>query len=78
MEASGFFRAGVGARSDIQDILDSVVVILLLEMSAAEFTDRHVGSNDEAAGSRRARCEGYSLWPLAWCPTGRSTCPRTH
>jgi hypothetical protein len=49
---------GVGARSDIQDILDGAVAILLLEMSAAEFTDRHVGSNDEAAGSRRARCAG--------------------
>lgn len=33
---------GVGARSDIQDILDGAVAILLLEMSAAEFTDRHV------------------------------------
>jgi hypothetical protein len=51
----------VGARSDIQGILDGAVPILLLEMSAAEFTDRHVGSNDEAAGSRRARCEGNSL-----------------
>jgi hypothetical protein len=56
----------VGARSDIQDILDGAVAILLLdilllEMSAAEFTARHVGSNDEAAGIRRARCEGNSL-----------------
>ena len=41
----------------IQDILNGAVAILLLEMSAA----RHVGSNDEAAGSRRARCEGNSL-----------------
>ena len=63
MEGSRFFRPpdGVGARSDIQDILDGAVASLLLEMSAAEFTARHVGSNDEAAGSRRARCEGNSL-----------------
>lgn len=52
---------GVGARSDIQDILDGAVAILLLKMSAAQFTARHVGSNDEAAGSRRARREGNSL-----------------
>jgi hypothetical protein len=51
----------MGARCDIQDILDGAVAILLLEMSAAEFTARHVGSNDEAAGIRRARCEGNSL-----------------
>jgi len=30
-------------------------------MSAAEFTARHVGSNDEAAAIRRARFEGNSL-----------------
>ena len=51
----------MGARSDIRDILHGAVAILLLEMSAAEFTARHVGSNDEAAGTRRARGEGYSL-----------------
>ena len=63
MEVSGFFRPpdGVGARSDIQDVLDGAVAILLLKMSAAEFTARHAGSNDQAAGSRRARCEGNSL-----------------
>ena len=33
---------GVGARSDIQDILDGAVASLLLEMSATEFTARHV------------------------------------
>jgi len=46
VKVSGFFRAadGVGACSDIQDILDGAVAILLLEMSAAEFTARHVGS----------------------------------
>jgi len=45
-EGSRFFRPpdGVGVRSDIEDVLDGVVASLLLEMSAAEFTARHVGS----------------------------------
>jgi hypothetical protein len=42
----------VGARSDIQDVLDGAVAILLLKMSAAEFTARHVGSNDEEPVAR--------------------------
>jgi hypothetical protein len=57
----------VGARSGIQDILDGAVAILLLEMSAAEFTARHVGSNDEAAGSRRARDQYRYMREVAAC-----------
>src|SRR5262245_53750103 len=40
-------------------------------MSAAEFTARHVGSNDEAAGIRRARCEGNSLISTLYEGSGR-------